>query len=243
MVVDRSKWTCAQEQLVKRWCQTTKTYAIMHSLCANDNALWRRAIGIPTVLIGAVTASSIFSAAESSSTVWQYINGALALSVTALSGISNFLNLDEKITKHRAASIAHTRLSYRMECMLSRPRAQRDDVVEFTTSCRKEISDIQEGMVDVSSGVMNKYMNKFDKSIVNTSVIVNAQSDRQHDTQHDIQNDVQQEHGRGVIVPIELNEPPTFDATPPSPDTNIEDVMIGNASRKMFECSERLVAA
>ena len=68
----------------------------MHSLCGSYYANWHKRLGIPVVIIGGVTASSIFSSNKDNYEVWTYINGSLALLVAALSGISSFVGTAEK---------------------------------------------------------------------------------------------------------------------------------------------------
>jgi len=68
----------------------------MHYLCGSYYANWHKRLGIPVVIIGSVTASSIFSSNKDNSEVWTYINGSLALLVAALSGIISFVGTAEK---------------------------------------------------------------------------------------------------------------------------------------------------
>ena len=55
-----SNWNNYHEYLLKKWAQTSKTYAIMHSLSAQYYSTWHKRLGIPIVILGGVTASSIF---------------------------------------------------------------------------------------------------------------------------------------------------------------------------------------
>ena len=62
-----NSWNRYHEQLLKKWSQISKTYSIMHSLCATYYSNWHKRLGIPVVIIGGITASSIFSSNKNDS--------------------------------------------------------------------------------------------------------------------------------------------------------------------------------
>ena len=158
---------------MRKWAQCSKTYAIMHSVSAGKKESIRKGLGIPVILLGAITASSIFSTTEKQEWWWACINGGLALTLTALSGVSNFLDLEKSITGHKQAGVRYNELVLQMECMRSREAEQREDPIPFMESMRKGMCDIRKDMISVSSSVIHTYMNRFDKTLVNTYVSVN----------------------------------------------------------------------
>lgn len=169
-----NSWNRYHEQLLKKWAQMSKTYSIMHSLCAQYYANWHKRLGIPVVIIGGITASSIFSSNKQSSEAWTYINGGLALFVAALSGVSSFIGTAEKTNKHQNASFKYTKISMDIDTMLSFGRHERTQTPqEFIQEKKSEMLEIRENVPEVLTWVMNDYLKKFDKTLTDTKSKVN----------------------------------------------------------------------
>jgi hypothetical protein len=173
-----NSWNRYHEELLKKWAQMSKTYSIMHSLCGSYYANWHKRLGIPVVIIGGVTASSIFSSNKDNSQVWTYINGSLALLVAALSGISSFVGTAEKTNKHQNASFKYTKIAMDIDTILSFSRCERVKTPqEFIQEKKSEMLEIRENVPEVLPWVMNNYLEKFDKSLTDTKSKVNKCSE------------------------------------------------------------------
>ena len=129
------------------------------------------------MLIGAVTASSIFSSNKEQSELWVYANGGLALLVTGLTGISNFVGTAEKTTKHQNASYKYTKIAMDIDTMLSFSREERNqNPQEFIHSSKTAILEIRENVPEILPWILADYLNKFDKALVNTKSRVNKKT-------------------------------------------------------------------
>jgi len=169
-----NSWNRYHEQLLKKWSQISKTYSIMHSLCATYYSNWHKRLGIPVVIIGGITASSIFSSNKNDSEAWTYINGGLALFVAALTGVSSFVGTAEKTNKHQNASFKYTKISMDIDTMLSFGRHERSQTPqEFIQEKKSDMLDIRENVPEVLTWVMNDYLKKFDKTLTDTKSKVN----------------------------------------------------------------------
>ena len=174
----------------------------MHSLSAQHFSLWNKRLGLPVVVLGGITASSIFSSTSETSRTWIYINGSLSLITTALSGISGFLGTAEKTSKHQIASFKYTKIGMDIDEILSFPREYREkNPSQFVFQKKSEMMEIRENAPDVLAWVMNHYLKKFDASLVNTTSSIN----RHH-------RDVLPDDGR-IDTP---EEPSVFYGRPPS---------------------------
>ena len=167
-------WNKYHENLLKKWAEICKTYSIMHSLCAQYYNKWNKRFGVPIVILGAVTASSIFSGNDSDSVLWRYINGTLALIVTALSGVNNFIGTMEKTTKHQNASFKYTKIALDIDTLLTFARYERNQTPrQFINAKKTEILEIRENVPEVLSWVLANYLKKFDKSLIRNKSHVN----------------------------------------------------------------------
>lgn len=146
----------------------------MHSLCAQYYNKWNKRLGVPIVVLGAVTASSIFSGNDNESVIWRYINGSLALVVTALSGVNNFIGTMEKTTKHQNASFKYTKIALDIDTLLSFARDERHQTPQqFINTKKTEMLEIRENVPEVLSWVLSNYLKKFDKSLIQTRSDIN----------------------------------------------------------------------
>lgn len=174
MPTPSTKWGKYHENLLKRWAENAKLFSNMHTLSAQYYSKWNKRLGIPIVVIGGITASSIFSSNKEESEVWIYINGGLALVVTALAGVSNFLNVAEKMSKHRTASYKYTKIGMEIDTMLSFAREERkESPQEFIHNMKAAYLEIRENTPEVLSWVIASYINKLNRSITNTTSKIN----------------------------------------------------------------------
>ncbi len=175
------KWNNYHESLIKRWSSMAKTYSTIHTLSASHYKRIDKFLGIPVILLGAITASSIFSSHdEEHFPEWKYINGGMALLMTALTGISNFLSLKEKINSHNIAAYKYLRVSMDIDTILSFTRQNRiKDPQSFIYEIKKEILEIKENCSQPQEWIMKDFIKRFEKSIINTNTKV-CKKDEEH---------------------------------------------------------------
>lgn len=174
-------WNKYMEDILKKWSATSKTYSIMHSLAARHYNKWNNGLGIPVILLGAVASSSIFTTANTidADNIWTYINGSLVLLTTGLTGLSKFLGVNEKEVKHTTASFKYTSISMNIDTLLSFPRNDRqEDPRKFINEIKLAILEVREYSPDLPTWILTSYINKMDKTIVNTGTKVNRHIDR-----------------------------------------------------------------
>jgi len=168
-------WNKYHENLLKKWAQMCKTYSIMHTLSAARYSAWDRRLGIPVVILGAATSTLIFGSSSDTTGVMRYINGTLALIVTALAGVSRFINTGEKTVKHKAVSFKYTSIAMNIDTILSFPRSERaESPQEFISSIKSNILEVRENAPEVLMSIMNNYLRKYDKTLTNVKSNVNT---------------------------------------------------------------------
>lgn len=166
-------WNKYHENLLKKWAQMCKTYSIMHSLSAGYYSTWDKRLGIPVVIFGAVTSASIFGS-DNEVREMRYINGTMALIITALAGVSKFLGTSEKMTKHQTASFKYTSIAMSIDTILSFPRNERNaGPQEFISHIKSSMLEVRENAPEVLTRIMNNYICNYDKSLTNVKSNVN----------------------------------------------------------------------
>lgn len=175
-----STWDKYHEKLIRKWAEMAKTYSIMHSLCAQYYSKWHKRLGVPVVLLGGIAASSIFSNNHNDpedTEFWNYINGGITLLMTGLAGITNFLSLEEKTSKHQNASYKYVKIGLDIDTLLSFSRDQRSiSPEEFMQSKKAQILEIRENVPEILTWVMSEYLNKFNHSLIDTSSSINKKN-------------------------------------------------------------------
>ena len=170
------KWDKYQENVLRKWSSMSKTYSIMHSLAAEYWNKWDKRLGIPVVLLGTVTASSIFTINSEidDNNLWKYVNGGMVLLMTGISGISKFLGTHEKHTKHESAAFKYTQISMNIDTLLSFPRSDREkNPRQFINKIKVAILEIREYSPNIPTWIISEYIKKLDKTIINTQTQVN----------------------------------------------------------------------
>ena len=153
-----------------------KTYSIMHSISSEYYNIWDKRLGIPVILLGAATASSIFTTSTKKDTIniWSYINGGMVLLMTGISGISKFIGTNEKQAKHTIASFKYTEISMNIDTLLSFPRNDRQEQPrQFINDIKLNILQVRENSPDLPTWIVSNYIKNIDKSLTNTHTKVN----------------------------------------------------------------------
>ena len=207
-------WNKYQENLIKKWSEMAKTYSIMHSLSSQYYSKWEKIFGIPTVLLGSITASSIFTTASEHMPVWSYINGGLTLFITGLVGVSNFLGTHERQVKHTTAAFKYTTISMNIDTVLSFPRSKREEnPTTFMNNIKLSILEIREHTPNLPNWFISDYIKKLDKGITNTRTKVNKTEDT-YTTPYDVLKKLQY-----------IDKPPSRSSENKSHDSNSDKLL------------------
>jgi hypothetical protein len=162
-----SDWNKYHESLLQKWAQTSKTYSIMHSLSVQYYNKWDKRLGIPIVILGAGTASSIFS--SNGDETLKNLNGCLVLLGVALTGLSKFLNLEESRVAHQTASYKYVSIAMVVDTMLSFPRDKRNKTPQvFLDKIKNSMLEIRENAPDVRPDILSNYLHQYDKTLTDT---------------------------------------------------------------------------
>ena len=162
------------ESVLKKWSEMVKTYSILHSSSAIFFAWWNKVLGIPVVILSAITASSIFATSDSDK-IYTYVNGSLVLLITILTGVTKFLNISELETSHRTVSFKYISIGMNIDTVLSFSRTNRNVRPEdMLNSTKMTILDIREHAPIIPNKVISKFLTKKDNQLVNIKTDVNT---------------------------------------------------------------------
>jgi len=183
-------WNYYHENLLKKWSEQVKTYSLLHLLSADYYANLEKKLGIPLILLGAITSSMIFLFGQNANMV--YVNGALSMLLTIMISVNNFLSASEKHGKHRISANKYQTISLNIDTLLSFPRENRTEKPEmFITDIKSTIIDIRTNSPDVVSFIIKEYIHKLDKSLVTTRTKIYKKSINDNYTKGDYSQDTE----------------------------------------------------
>lgn len=160
-----SPWGLHHERLLRKWAETAKTMAVLHTSSSLYYDTLDKRLGVPLVILGAAVSSSIFLSGSHGSEALTLVNGGMSLVVVALTGIGRFLGLSELRVKHAAASNEYTSIAMNVDSVLSFPRMERSAGPEKTLdTTRQKIMDIKVHSPPVATWLFNDYLGKLTKS-------------------------------------------------------------------------------
>jgi hypothetical protein len=157
------EWNETHTKLLQKWSKKSKVYAIMHTVAAQHYTNWNKRLGVPVVILGAITASSIFSTSHQDSSATfqtrQLINGGLALSMTVLTGVNRFMGFAEKRVEHMMASMKHTKISMNIDTLLSFTYIDRSEGPDiFINKTKTMIFEVRENSPDLPTWVIHNFI-------------------------------------------------------------------------------------
>jgi hypothetical protein len=172
-----STWNEFTESLLRRWSKRCHTYSLLHSLSADYFSSWNKRLGIPLVVLGGATSSSIFASSQDSNHIMTYINGSLVFLMTGLIGVSKFLSLDENQVKHQSASFKYLSIVMNIDTILTFPRSERQyESQEFVSMMKSSILEVRENSPEVLSWIKADLIKNFDESLTKGKVQVNKET-------------------------------------------------------------------
>lgn len=170
-------WDRYHEATLKKWSSMSKVHNTMHLTAANYYNKLDMIFGIPVVLLGTISASSILTSSNSDALIWTYINGGIVLLMTGISGVSKFLGTAEKQNKHNISAYKYTAIHMEIDTMLTLARNERNKKpIDFVTEIKKQILEIKKYSPEIPPWIVSGHIKKMNKSMTNTKTIINKKS-------------------------------------------------------------------
>jgi hypothetical protein len=112
--------------LLKRWMFRAYRMQMAHYKCARACETWHRRLGIPAIVLGAITSTAVFASLSDTATAqvptwlkpWLPLAvGLISVISAVLSALQTFLRDAELAEKHRAAGALFAHLKHEMELL------------------------------------------------------------------------------------------------------------------------------
>ena len=152
-------WCKFHESLLKKWSEICFIYSIMHTKSEIFYTWITIILGIPLIIIGALSSSAIFANSSIKSDVINYISGGLVLTLTILTGIKQFFNSAERAKNHNDHGVKYRSINLEIDELLACPRRNREiSPQEFLPNIRKRMEELQSTSPKIPMYLLNRYI-------------------------------------------------------------------------------------
>jgi hypothetical protein len=158
LIAQSKNWTPAIEKHLRGWKKQIISRQKGHKKYASAYKFRYTALGVVSILIGAIISSSIFSTFKNCgcngcpSTEWiRFTTGFLTLIYIFLSGLQTFLGYRDESSNHKSAADSYEELLRRIDELLRLPSHMRGETVSQLQSIRSKFDDISKNAPSLPS--------------------------------------------------------------------------------------------
>jgi hypothetical protein len=169
-------WTSEAESMLERWGESAQYYKVLYSLAAEASRRRDRFFGIPLVVLGCITSSSIFIQLDECNINQRIITGSLALLLTTLTAINKTLGYSENQHIFAEVSRSYDDISFDIQEQLSRPSDDRLPCSDFVSTTKIAIRKLRHAP-SLPTSVFQRYINDIDHHLQNMGLYVHNTKD------------------------------------------------------------------
>ena len=152
------QWNESHEKFLKKITKEIYVMSEMHKHVAMNYSKKNKYLGTPSILIGTVATSSVFSNSDVSYMV--YVNGSLVLLSTLMNSLRNWLDYDNRSTGHKQLSIEYESLVIDIVNQLNNEVHYREPVDQFMKSIKDRYIALKKSQLNIPDHVYEKFMDK-----------------------------------------------------------------------------------
>lgn len=155
------------ETLAKDWFRRCRESQMVHY--EYGSLLERRHLyfGIPAIALSTMVGTAVFSSWESASEGgWvRVVFGMLSMLAAAITALQTFLNLADRVAKHKSAGASYGAIRRNLELLKTLPPATEDEM----RRCLQDIKRQMDELADNSPGIPSRFKQKIDERLKSKS--------------------------------------------------------------------------
>lgn len=164
IVKQNNNWTPEQEKLLKMWAEKASGYRWMHSRAEIYYDKKSKLIGIPSIILNTLAGTTLFATMNNSDSYYFQVGIGITMMLTSiLTGVQNFLGLEKRAEKHRAASGLFSNYVRDIAAELSLPPYERVDARDYVKICRMGYGKLIRESPQIPDEIINKFNQTFSK--------------------------------------------------------------------------------
>lgn len=165
-------WTEAIETTLQKWGRKCQMLQLMCDQSASYYKRMEKWFGIPIIILGTITTSSIFIQINDCNEYKQLASGLLSLTFTLVSAIGKFVGYSELTAVFTNAARECDNLVFDIQEQLSRPRGEREPAYAFVTKVKQTLTKLKD-TPPFPNRVVRQYMGKVDQHFRDIGIVPN----------------------------------------------------------------------
>lgn len=168
-------WDDSNEKLLQNWGHKAQYYRVLNEQAAALYKRRERWFGIPLIILGSVTTSTLFVSFGTQQDV--YVNGVsavMSMSFTLLTALGKFLNYSELTHIYSDSANKYDALVMDIQEQLSIPRSARQDPSTFSSQVKTTMRQLKQ-TISVPSYVLQKYIDNVDRHFRQMGIDINTE--------------------------------------------------------------------
>lgn len=114
------------------WAAKTAREAYAHNKAGRRNSRLHYYIGIPTVIVSSVVATTVFASLGTNVALWtKFVVGAISVVAAVLTGLQTFFNCGGRAEQHRLVQIELERIGYDIDLASVHQRADEETLAKL----------------------------------------------------------------------------------------------------------------
>jgi hypothetical protein len=180
-------WDDANEKLLQNWGHKAQYYRILNEQAAALYKRRERWFGIPLIILGSVTTSTLFVSFGTQQDIYvNVVSAVLSMSFTLLTALGKFLNYSELTHIYSDSANKYDALVMDIQEQLSIPRLSRQDPSTFSSQVKTTMRQLKQ-TISVPSYVLQKYIDNVDRHFRQMGIDINTEGAGTFIDQEDIQ--------------------------------------------------------
>ena len=166
-------WDENSENLVKSWGQAAQFYRLLNEQTAYVYHRRDRWFGLPIIVLGTVTTSTMFIQMDSCDNVKSLISGVLSLCCTLLTALGKFFAYSEMEHLHNKNAQLYDSVVLDIQEQMCLPRTSREDAITFLHGIKRRMRELKQ-VSTIPQSVFKQYIQNVDHHFQNLGILVNV---------------------------------------------------------------------
>ena len=178
----KKMWDENSENLVKSWGQAAQFYRLLNEQTAYVYHRRDRWFGIPVIVLGTVTTSTMFIQMDTCDNVKSIISGVLSLCCTLLTALGKFFSYHEMENLHNKNAQLYDSVVLDIQEQMCLPRSHREDAITFMHGIKRRMRELKQ-VSTIPQSVFKQYIQNVDHHFQNLGIDINANDYSAHELQ------------------------------------------------------------
>jgi hypothetical protein len=166
-------WNDDNERVLQAWGQKAQYYSVLNEQTAALYSRRDRWFGLPLVILGSITTSTMFIGNDCTNDYKTIISGVLSMCCTMLTAFGKFFAYGELKLQFTHTAQMYDSVVLDIQEQLSRPRAEREDAHTFMATIKSTLSQLKKS-AEIPHTVFKKYIADVDKHLEHMGIDIHV---------------------------------------------------------------------